>query len=250
QHALILSVALVVLVVFLFLRSARATMIPAVAVPTSLIGTFGVMYLVGYSLDNLSLMALTIATGFVVDDAIVVVENIARRRETGEGPFEAAIRGAREVGFTVIAISLSLIAVFIPILAMGGLVGRYFREFGVVLSTAILISLVISLTTTPMMSARLLGTQRRPRGESAVPGGEGSTPGAQCDGEGAARESRLAAFARRSFERVNRGYARSVGWALDHGWLMLLVLAATIALNLWLYTIVPKGIFPDQDTGR
>ncbi len=226
QHALVLSVVLVVLVVFLFLRSARATMIPAVAVPTSLIGTFGVMYLLGYSLDNLSLMALTIATGFVVDDAIVVVENIARRREMGEGPFEAAIRGAREVGFTVIAISLSLIAVFIPILAMGGLVGRYFREFGVVLSTAILISLVVSLTTTPMMSARLLGPQRRPR------------------------ESRLAAFGRRSFERVNRGYARSVGWALDHGWLMLLLLAATIALNVWLYMIVPKGFFPDQDTGR
>ncbi len=227
QHTLVLSVALVVLVVFLFLRSARATLIPAVAVPTSLIGTFGVMYLAGYSLDNLSLMALTIATGFVVDDAIVVVENIARRREAGEGAFDAAIHGAREVGFTVVAISLSLIAVFIPILAMGGLIGRYFREFGIVLSVAILISLIVSLTTTPMLGARLLGSVRARE-----------------------RDTGAARFARRGFERVAAGYSRSVGWALDHRWLMLLVLAATIALNVWLYTIVPKGFFPAQDTGR
>ncbi len=230
QHTLVLSVVLVVLVVFLFLRSARATLIPAVAVPTSLIGTFGVMYLAGFSLDNLSLMALTIATGFVVDDAIVVVENIARRREMGEGRFEAAIHGVREVGFTVVAISLSLIAVFIPILAMGGLVGRYFREFGIVLSVAILISLVVSLTTTPMLGARFLGPRSRAGGPE---------PG------GSARR-----LARRGFERLAAGYARSVGWALDHRWLMLLVLAATIALNVWLYTIVPKGFFPAQDTGR
>ncbi len=232
QRTLVLSVVLVVLVVFLFLRSARATLIPAVAVPTSLIGTFGVMYLAGYSLDNLSLMALTIATGFVVDDAIVVVENIARRREAGEGAFEAAIHGAREVGFTVVAISLSLIAVFIPILAMGGLVGRYFREFGIVLSVAILISLVVSLTTTPMLGARFLG-QQHPRARD--PAG----PGAGVCGA-----------APRRFERLAAGYARSVGWALDHRWFMLLVLAATIALNVWLYVIVPKGFFPDQDTGR
>src|SRR5690606_25438365 len=206
QHALVLAVALVVLVVFLFLRSVRATLIPAIVVPASLIGTFGVMYLAGYSLDNLSLMALTIATGFVVDDAIVVLENIARRREMGEGAVEAAIRGAREVGFTVVAISLSLIAVFIPILAMGGLVGRYFREFGVVLSVAILISLVLSLTTTPMLAARLLGRGRHGRdGETA--------PGARA-------EARPAAFGRRALERATAGYARSVGWALDHGWLM------------------------------
>jgi len=232
RHTLVLSVALVVLVVFLFLRSARATLIPAVAVPTSLIGTFGVMYLAGYSLDNLSLMALTIATGFVVDDAIVVVENIARRREAGEGAFDAAIHGAREVGFTVVAISLSLIAVFIPILAMGGLVGRYFREFGIVLSVAILISLVVSLTTTPMLGARFLG-ERRSRARVA------DTP-----------DARVSGFAQRGFERVAAGYSRSVGWALDHRWFMLLVLAATVALNVWLYVIVPKGFFPDQDTGR
>jgi len=223
RQALVLSVVLVVLVVLLFLRSVRATLIPAVAVPTSLIGTFGVMYLAGYSLDNLSLMALTISTGFVVDDAIVVIENIARRRESGEGRFEAAIHGAREVGFTVMAISLSLIAVFIPILAMGGLVGRYFREFGIVLSVAILISLVVSLTTTPMLAARFLG-----RG---LPRERGAT-------------------SRRGFERIAAGYSRSVGWALDHRWFMLLVLAATIALNAWLYMVVPKGFFPDQDTGR
>ncbi|HLT27206.1 MAG TPA: efflux RND transporter permease subunit, partial [Zeimonas sp.] len=255
QHALVLAVALVVLVVFLFLRSVRATLIPAVAVPTSLVGTFGVMYLAGFSLNNLTLMALTIATGFVVDDAIVVVENIARRREMGEGPFEAAIRGAREVGFTVVAISLSLIAVFIPILAMGGLVGRYFREFGIVLSVAILISLVVSLTTTPMLGARLLGA-RAANGRDAGPDGNGATQPpdrgepARARRANAMRESRLASFGRNALERLTRGYARSVGWALDHGWLMLLVLGATIALNVWLYTIVPKGFFPDQDTGR
>ncbi len=243
QHTLVLSVVLVVLVVLIFLRSLRATLIPAVAVPTSLIGTFGVMYLAGYSLDNLSLMALTIATGFVVDDAIVVVENIARRREAGEGRFEAAIHGAREVGFTVVAISLSLIAVFIPILAMGGLVGRYFREFGIVLSVAILISLVVSLTTTPMLGARFLGRELpRERGEAPRGNGEALHE----------RDGGPAAYPRggRGFARIAAGYSRSVGWALDHRWFMLLVLAATIALNVWLYTVVPKGFFPEQDTGR
>ena len=223
QHTLLISVALVVLVVFLFLRSAVATLIPAVAVPASLVGTFGVMYLAGYSLDNLSLMALTIATGFVVDDAIVVMENIARRREAGEPALAAAIAGAREVGFTVVAISLSLIAVFIPILAMGGIVGRLFREFAVVLSVAILISLLISLTTTPMLCARFLHRPRR---------------------------STETGFGQRTLARVVDGYARSIGWALDHRWLMLAVLGGTIALNVWLYTIVPKGFFPAQDTGR
>jgi multidrug efflux pump len=237
ERTLVISVALVVMVVFLFLRSAAATLVPAVAVPASLIGTFGVMYLAGYSLDNLSLMALTIATGFVVDDAIVVLENIARRREAGEPPIAAAIAGAREVGFTVVAISLSLIAVFIPILAMGGVVGRLFREFAVVLSVAILISLLVSLTTTPMLCARFL---RGPR--------EG--PGAGSAGGSGSAEGRLARLARRSLEKVVDGYSRSVGWALDHGWLMLVVLAGTIALNVWLYTIVPKGFFPAQDTGR
>ena len=237
ERTLVISVALVVMVVFLFLRSAAATLVPAVAVPASLIGTFGVMYLAGYSLDNLSLMALTIATGFVVDDAIVVLENIARRREAGEPPIAAAIAGAREVGFTVVAISLSLIAVFIPILAMGGVVGRLFREFAVVLSVAILISLLVSLTTTPMLCARFLGEPREGAG-AANPGGSGRA------------EGRLSRLARRSLEKVVDGYSRSVGWALDHGWLMLVVLAGTIALNVWLYAIVPKGFFPAQDTGR
>ncbi|MCO5106132.1 MAG: multidrug efflux RND transporter permease subunit [Burkholderiaceae bacterium] len=245
ERTLVISVALVVMVVFLFLRSAAATLVPAVAVPASLIGTFGVMYLAGYSVDNLSLMALTIATGFVVDDAIVVLENIARRREAGEPPLAAAIAGAREVGFTVVAISLSLIAVFIPILAMGGVVGRLFREFAVVLSVAILISLLVSLTTTPMLCARFLGG--RGGGARGGAGADGSGAGA---GDGAPAEGRLARAARRALERVVDGYSRSVGWALDHGWLMLTVLAGTIALNVWLYAIVPKGFFPAQDTGR
>ncbi|MCC7060405.1 MAG: efflux RND transporter permease subunit, partial [Burkholderiaceae bacterium] len=230
EETLLISVALVVLVVFLFLRSASATLIPAVAVPTSLVGTFGVMYLAGFSLDNLSLMALTIATGFVVDDAIVVLENIARRREAGEPAFAAAIAGAREVGFTVVEISLSLIAVFIPILAMCGIVGLLFREFAVVLSVAILISLAISLTTTPMLCARFLGAARGP--------GAGATG------------SERPRFGARFFAGIVDGYSRSVGWALDHRWLLLAILAATVALNVWLYAIVPKGFFPQQDTGR
>ncbi len=227
EHALLIAVALVIMVVFLFLRRAGAALVPAVAVPASLVGTFGVMYLAGFSLNNLTLMALTVATGFVVDDAIVVLENIARRREAGEAPFAAAIAGVREVGFTVVAISISLIAVFIPILAMGGVVGRLFREFAVVLSAAILISLAVSLTATPMLCARFLGRHGEARAEG-----------------------RLARGARRALDAVVGGYSRSVGWALDHGWLMLSVLAATIALNVWLYTIVPKGFFPAQDTGR
>jgi len=226
ERSLMVSIVLVILVVFLFLRNWRATLIPSVAVPVSLVGTFGVMYLCGYSLDNLSLMALTIATGFVVDDAIVVLENISRRIEEGIPPMQAALQGSREVGFTVLSMSLSLIAVFIPILLMGGIIGRLFREFAVVLSVAILISLVVSLTTTPMMCARLLRQ------------------------EGARKHGRLYRASERAFAALLGWYETSLAWALRHGLLMLALLAATICLNIYLYIIVPKGFFPQQDTGR
>ncbi|HWI15184.1 MAG TPA: efflux RND transporter permease subunit, partial [Burkholderiales bacterium] len=226
ERTLMISVGLVILVVFLFLRNARAAAIPSIVVPVSLIGTFGAMYLCGYSLNNLSLMALTVATGFVVDDAIVVLENISRRIEDGLTPMQAALIGAREVGFTVLSMSLSLIAVFIPILLMGGIVGRLFREFAVVLSVAILISLVVSVTATPMMCSRLL-KGRAPRDSSRVTRASG-----------------------RAFERLLAGYERSLKWALRHGPLMALVLLATVCLNVYLYIIVPKGFFPEQDTGR
>jgi multidrug efflux pump len=226
EKTLVMSMGLVIMVVFLFLRNGRATLIPSVAVPVSLIGTFGVMYLCGYSLDNLSLMALTIATGFVVDDAIVVLENITRHIEEGVPPRQAALLGAREVGFTVLSMSISLIAVFIPILLMGGIVGRLFREFAVTLSVAILVSLAISLTTTPMMCARLLRHEpERKRG-------------------------RLYEISERWFEALLRGYEKTLGWALRHSWLMMLVLLVTVCLNVYLYVIVPKGFFPQQDTGR
>ena len=227
ERTLVISVALVVMVVFLFLRNWRATVIPSVVVPVSLVGTFSIMYLAGFSLDNLSLMALTIATGFVVDDAIVVLENISRHVDEGMPPRQAALRGAREIGFTVLSMSLSLIAVFIPILAMGGIVGRLFREFAVVLSAAILVSMVVSLTTTPMMCARLL----RPR----PPEGE---------------RGRLDRVVGRALEALAGGYRRSLGWALDHRWIVVLVLLATVGLNVHLYQIIPKGFFPQQDTGR
>ncbi len=227
ERALAISIALVIMVVFMFLRSWRATLIPSVAVPVSLVGTFGVMYLCGYSVDNLSLMALTISTGFVVDDAIVVLENISRRIEGGMTPMQAALQGSREVGFTVLSMSLSLIAVFIPILLMGGIVGRLFREFAVVLSVAILISLLVSLTTTPMMCARLLRAENKD------------------DAHG-----RLYRASERSFAAMLRAYEVTLGWALRHGRLMMVLLAATIGLNVYLYTIVPKGFFPQQDTGR
>ncbi|MCC7039301.1 MAG: multidrug efflux RND transporter permease subunit [Burkholderiales bacterium] len=225
-RALAIAVGLVILVVFLFLRNARATLIPAVAVPVSLVGTFGVMYLAGFSINNLTLMALTIATGFVVDDAIVVLENTMRHIEQGATPQHAARRGAREVSFTVLAMSVSLVAVFIPILLMGGIVGRLFREFALTLSAAILVSLVISLTTSPMMCSRLLA----PRAARA--------PG------------RLSALLGRFGNVVLDGYRRSLAWSLDHGVLVLLVLAATIGLNVYLYVMIPKGFFPQQDTGR
>jgi multidrug efflux pump len=226
ERTLIVSVSLVVLVVFLFLRNGRATLIPSVAVPVSLIATFGAMYLFGYSLNNLSLMALIIATGFVVDDAIVVLENTSRHIEAGMAPKEAALLGAREVGFTVLSMSLSLIAVFIPILLMGGIVGRYFREFAITLSVAILVSLALSLTTTPMMCSRLL----RPTAER--------------------RPTRLYAWSERGFASILSGYRKSLAWVLDHGVLVMLILLATIVLNGVLYYFIPKGFFPQQDTGR
>jgi multidrug efflux pump len=225
-RTLLIAVVLVVLVVFAFLRDWRATLIPSVAVPVSIVGTFSAMYLLGYSLDNLSLMALTVATGFVVDDAIVVLENIERHLDRGLTPVEAALRGAREVGFTVLSMSVSLIAVFLPILLMGGIVGRIFREFAVTLSLSILVSLVVSLTTTPMMCARLL-RQREPRGPRA-----------------AARRAEAL------FDRLARGYRHSLSYALRHRRLVMLSLLATIGLNVWLYISIPKGFFPQQDTGR
>jgi multidrug efflux pump len=225
ESSLIISVVLVILVVFLFLRNARATLIPSVAVPVSLIGTFAVMYLLGYSLDNLSLMALTISTGFVVDDAIVVMENISRYLEMGIPPAEAALKGAKEIGFTVLTMSTSLIAVFIPLLMMGGIVGRLFREFAVTLSTAIIVSMVISLTTTPMMCAHLLKAH---------------------DGE---KHGAFYRASERFFDGMLNVYRHSLLWVLDNSGLMLVVLLLTIALNVVLIIKIPKGFFPQQDTG-
>jgi multidrug efflux pump len=224
ERTLVISVALVILVVFLFLRNGRSTFIPSVAVPVSLIGTFGVMYLLGYSVDNLSLMALTISTGFVVDDAIVVIENITRYLEQGMKPFDAALKGAEEIGFTVITISLSLIAVFIPLLLMGGVVGRLFREFSVTLSVAILVSMVISLTTTPMMCAWLLK-----------------------------RETKHGWFynsTERFFIWIVNTYGRTLNTVLDYAPVTALILLGAIALNVYLFVRVPKGFFPEQDNGR
>ncbi|MEY2509082.1 MAG: multidrug efflux pump [Verrucomicrobiota bacterium] len=226
ERTLVIAVLLVILVVFIFLRNGRATLIPAVVVPTSLIGTFGVMYLLGYSLDNLSLMALTISTGFVVDDAIVVIENVTRHLEQGIRPMQAALQGAREVGFTVLSISVSLVAVFTPILLMGGIVGRLFREFAVTLSTAILVSLVISLTTTPMMCALLL--RHKPRAK---------TPGP------------ISRFTERFFTWILEGYTTSLQVVLRHPAITLGVLLATIAATGFLFMVVPKGFFPQQDNG-
>jgi multidrug efflux pump len=225
QQTLILSVVLVILVVFLFLRNWRATLIPSVAVPVSLIGTFAVMYLFGYSLDNLSLMALTISTGFVVDDAIVVMEDISRYLEQGMAPLEAALKGAQEIGPTVFTISMSLIAVFIPLLLMGGIVGRLFREFAVTLSTAILVSMVISLTTTPMMCAHILKVDKKDE------------------------HGKLYRASEKAFDWMLATYRHSLLWALDNSVLMLLVLLLTIALNVAVIIKIPKGFFPQQDTG-
>ncbi len=225
ERTLVISVGLVILVVFIFLRNGRATIIPSVAVPVSLIGTFAVMFMFGFSIDNLSLMALTISTGFVVDDAIVVMENISRHLEQGMEPFKAALLGAREIGFTVLSISISLIAVFIPILMMGGIVGRLFREFAITLSTAIVVSMVISLTTTPMMCAYLLKHE---------------------DPEG---HGRIYQISEKGFSWMLESYRRTLLWALDNSALMLVILLFTIVLNVVLMYRIPKGFFPQQDTG-
>ena len=225
ERTLLIAICLVILVVFIFLRSPRATLIPAVVVPVSLITTFGVMYLFGYSVDNLSLMALTISTGFVVDDAIVVIENVTRHLEMGLRPMQAALKGAQEVGFTVLSISVSLVVVFIPILLMGGIVGRLFREFAVVLSTAILVSLVVSLTTTPMMCSRLL-RHRRPD-----------------------EHGKIYRASEKVFSALLHAYERSLTVVLRHPAITLVTLLLTIALNIYLFVIVPKGFFPQQDNG-
>ena len=225
ERTLVISIVLVIIVVFIFIRNGRSTLIPAVAVPVSLIGTFAVMYLFGYSIDNLSLMALTISTGFVVDDAIVVMENITRHLEDGMAPFEAALRGAKEIGFTVVSISISLIAVFIPLLLMGGIVGRLFREFAVTLSTAIMVSMVISLTTTPMMCAYLLKNEHE------------------------RKHGRIYMASERFFDWILSLYRRSLHWVLENPGLTLTVLFLTIALNVALVIKIPKGFFPQQDTG-
>jgi len=226
EITLVLSIILVILVVFVFLRTVRATVIPSVSVPLSLIGTFGVMYLLGYSLDNLSLMALAISTGFVVDDAIVVLENITRYLEKGMPPVQSAFRGAREIGFTVLSMSTSLVAVFIPILLMGGIVGRLFREFAVTLSIAIGVSLVVSLTTTPMMCAKFL----RPLGEE--------------------KHGKAYRFSQGIFDGILDIYRVSLGWVLRHQFLMLMVTIGTAILSVEMYREAPKGFFPQQDTGR
>ncbi len=227
QTSLTISICLVILVVFVFLRDVRTTLIPSVAVPVSLVGTFGVMYIMGYSIDNLSLMALTIATGFVVDDAIVVIENITRYLEQGMTAMQAALRGAKEIGFTVVSITVSLIAVFIPILMMGGIVGRLFREFAVTLSVAILISLVISLTTTAMMCARLLHPHK--------------------EGE---KHNFLYRASDKGFDLLRLGYERSLAYVLRHQFLTLMVTLSTVVFTVYLYAAIPKGFFPQQDTGR
>ncbi|MDR0250114.1 MAG: efflux RND transporter permease subunit, partial [Burkholderiales bacterium] len=224
-RTLAIAVGLVILMVFLFLRNGRATLVPCVAVPVSLITTLAVMYLCGFTLNNLSLMALTVATGFVVDDAIVVIENINRHREAGKSPFKAALDGVSEVGFTVVSMSLSLIAVFIPLLLMGGIEGRYFHEFAVTLSATILVSLVVALTTIPMLCAHWLKAEPKKHGT-------------------------LYLLGERVFQATHNGYRRSLSWALSNGPLMLTVLLVTITFNIALYKIVPKGYFPIQDTGR
>jgi multidrug efflux pump len=226
ERTLLISGFLVILVVFVFLRNIWATVIPGIAVPLSLLGTFGVMYLLGYSLNNLSLMALTVSTGFVVDDAIVVIENITRYLEMGWNPMRAALQGAREIGFTVLSMSTSLVAVFIPILLMGGIVGRLFREFAVTLTAAILISLVVSLTTTPMMCSKFLKSQHD------------------------RKHNRLYRISERAFDLLHQSYAHSLKVVLTHPQLTLVITLVTIGVSVYLYIIVPKGFFPQQDTGQ
>src|SRR4051795_8005728 len=225
QFSLLLTIALVVMVIFLFLRNLSATVIPSVAVPLSLVGTFGVMYLLGYSLNNLTLMALTISTGFVVDDAIVMIENIDRFLEAGDSPLAAALKGAGQIGFTIVSLTISLIAVLIPLLFMGDIVGRLFREFAVTLAVTILVSAFVSLTLTPMMGARLLKSK--------------------ADHQ----EGRFYQWSERLYERVIQGYGRTLKWVLQHQTATLLVTAATLVITILLYVVVPKGFFPVQDTG-
>ena len=226
RKTIIIAGLLVVFVVFLFLRNLRTTIIPGIVVPVSIVSTFGVMYLLHFSIDNLSLMALTIATGFVVDDAIVVVENITRYIEKGMTPQEAALKGAGQVGFTILSISISLVAVFIPILLMGGVLGRLFREFALTLSVAILISMVVSLTTTPMMCAILL----KPRKDQ--------------------KHGRLYNASERVFDSMLQFYRKTLSWALDHQGIMLIVMITVLVTNIFLFILIPKGFFPQQDTGR
>ena len=225
EITMLLIVVLVIFVIFLFLRNAWATIIPSIAVPLSIVGTFGVMYLLNYSIDNLSLMALAICTGFVVDDAIVVIENITRYLEEGDSPLRAAMRGSREIGFTVLSMSASLIAVFIPLLLMGGVIGRLFREFAITLSVAIVVSLCVSLTTTPMMCARFLRSQKE------------------------LKHGKLYQASERTFELGVRTYAAGLRWVLRHQPFMLVATAATVCLSVYLYVVIPKGFFPQQDTG-
>ena len=232
EFELMLTIALVVMVIFLFLRNLRATIIPSVAVPLSLVGTFGVMYLLGYSLNNLTLMALTISTGFVVDDAIVMIENINRFLEAGDSPLDAALKGAGQIGFTIVSLTISLIAVLIPLLFMGDIVGRLFREFAVTLAVTILVSAFVSLTLTPMMSAKLLK----------------SKPGHVAP-DAPVRGGRFYEWSERIYERIIQFYGQTLKWVLQHQTATLLVTAATLVLTLFLYVLVPKGFFPVQDTG-
>jgi multidrug efflux pump subunit AcrB len=225
-RTLVISILLVIVVVFVFLREFRSTLIPSLSVPLSLLGTFAIMYLMGYTLDNLSLMALTISTGFVVDDAIVVMENIARHLEAGMNPYDAAMLGSREIGFTVASMSISLIAVFIPILLMEGIVGRLFREFAIMLSTSIIVSLAVSLSTTPMLSARFLKAH------------------------GAQQHGWLYRLGERTLKRLTDEYAIGLRWVLRHQTFILMLTLLTFGLNFYLYTIVPKGFFPEMDSGR
>src|SRR2546425_1264528 len=224
QFELLLTVALVVMVIFLFLRNLSATAIPSVAVPLSLVGTFGVMYLLNYSLDNLSLMALTISTGFVVDDAIVMIENITRYIEEGESALEAALKGSEQIGFTILSLTVSLIAVLIPLLFMRDVVGRLFREFAITLSVTILVSAVVSLTLTPMMCAKILKHRS------------------------ASQHGRLYRLSERVFDNVIAGYGKTLRWVLHHQSLTQFVTFCTLAATLLLYIYVPKGFFPVQDT--
>ena len=225
QFTLMLTIALVVMVIFIFLRSLWATIIPSIAVPLALVGTFALMYVLGYSLDNLSLMALTIAVGFVVDDAIVMLENIDRHLEDGLSPMEAALKGAGEIGFTIISISLSLVAVFIPLFLMGGIVGRLFREFGITVSMTILVSALVSLTLTPMMCSRFMRSKRQ------------------------VRHGRLYALSERGFDLLLAGYRKSLDVALRYHRTTFAVFAATLVATGYLFVIIPKGFFPQQDTG-